>query len=443
MKPICSIIIPAHNEEQVIGRCVASLLEASAPGEFEIVVVCNGCRDGTAREARRFGERVRVIETDRGSKTHALNLGDEAAKAWPRLYVDADVVMGAESVRRLVKGLEGPGVLAVSPRAVMEFGEGRKGASWGVRAYYKVWLRLPYVQEGLMGTGVYGLSREGRGRFEAFPDLIADDGYVRMLFRGRERLAVKEARSIVTAPQKLRDLVKIKTRSRLGGYELRARHPELARQEQQEKQYGGALRGMLGRPGLWAAVVVYLWVNLLSRVRAKRQLEKRLAGREYRWERDESSRGKAAGEKRILAIASGGGHWVQLLRLRPAFEGHRVAFVTVKRAYQKDVGNSPFYLINDATRWSRIGLVKMALGIAWILVRERPHVIVSTGAAPGFFALRLGRLMGAKTVWLDSIANIEQLSMTGQLVGRHADLWLTQWEHLAKQDGPRYEGGVL
>jgi GT2 family glycosyltransferase len=154
------------------------------------------------------------------------------------------------------------------------------------------------------------------------------------------------------------------------------------------------------------------------------------------------------GTKRILAIASGGGHWVQLLRLRPAFEGHRVAYATVKRAYQSDVAGERFYLINDATRWNKFGLVRMAARIAWILLRERPHVVVSTGAAPGFFALRLGRMLGARTVWLDSIANAEKMSMTGELVGKHADLWLTQWEHLAEKGGdgarrPRYEGAVL
>jgi len=147
--------------------------------------------------------------------------------------------------------------------------------------------------------------------------------------------------------------------------------------------------------------------------------------------------------RRILAIASGGGHWVQLLRLRPAFEGHRVAYVTVRDSYRADVGEVPFYTINDATRWDKVGLVKMALRLAWILLRERPHVIVSTGAAPGYFAIRFGKLLGARTVWIDSIANVEEISMTGRILGGKADLWLTQWPHLARPEGPRYEGAVL
>jgi UDP-N-acetylglucosamine:LPS N-acetylglucosamine transferase len=149
-----------------------------------------------------------------------------------------------------------------------------------------------------------------------------------------------------------------------------------------------------------------------------------------------------AKRKNILAVASGGGHWVQLLRLRPAFEGRRVAFVTVRDSYRADVGDVPFYVINDATRWDKLGLARMCLRLLWIILRERPGVIISTGAAPGYFALRFGKLLGARTIWLDSIANVEQMSMTGCLVRRHADLWLTQWPHLAAPDAPPVADGL-
>jgi UDP-N-acetylglucosamine:LPS N-acetylglucosamine transferase len=78
-----------------------------------------------------------------------------------------------------------------------------------------------------------------------------------------------------------------------------------------------------------------------------------------------------------------------------------------------------------------------------ILLRERPDVIISTGAAPGYFALRLGKWFGARTIWVDSIANVEKLSLSGQRVGKYADLWLTQWPHLARPEGPYFMGGVL
>lgn len=146
---------------------------------------------------------------------------------------------------------------------------------------------------------------------------------------------------------------------------------------------------------------------------------------------------------KILAVSSGGGHWVQMLRLRPAFEGCRVCYVTVRRSYSSDVPGERFRVINDATRWNKAGLAWMALRLLVIILLERPSVIISTGAAPGYFAFRIGRLLGARTIWLDSIANVESLSMTGQLVRRHAGLWLTQWEHLATPEGPACKGQVI
>lgn len=146
---------------------------------------------------------------------------------------------------------------------------------------------------------------------------------------------------------------------------------------------------------------------------------------------------------RVLAIASGGGHWVQLLRLRPALTGARVTYVSVRPAYASDVPGERFMAINDATRWDKVGLLKMAFRLLWIMLRVRPNVVISTGAAPGYFAIRLGKLLGARTIWLDSIANVEEMSMTGMLVKDKATLWLTQWPHLAGENGPECHGSVL
>ena len=149
--------------------------------------------------------------------------------------------------------------------------------------------------------------------------------------------------------------------------------------------------------------------------------------------------------KRVLAVASGGGHWVQLLRLLPAFDECDVAYVTVSDAYRSQVsdGRARFYVVPDATRWNKLKLVWMGLKLTAILLAERPDVVVSTGAAPGFFAIRLGRWLGARTIWIDSIANVEHLSLSGEKIGPHADLWLTQWPHLARDDGPHFVGAVL
>jgi UDP-N-acetylglucosamine:LPS N-acetylglucosamine transferase len=147
--------------------------------------------------------------------------------------------------------------------------------------------------------------------------------------------------------------------------------------------------------------------------------------------------------KKVLAVASGGGHWVQLLRLTPAFEDSEAVFVSVIDSYRDQVKPNRFYCIKDATRWDKIALVHMALQLVYIVWKEKPDVVVSTGAAPGYFALRIGKFFGARTIWLDSMANVEHMSMSGNLVQRYADLWLTQWAHLDKPDGPSFRGAVL
>lgn len=158
---------------------------------------------------------------------------------------------------------------------------------------------------------------------------------------------------------------------------------------------------------------------------------------------------------KILAISSAGGHWVQLQRLRVAWEGCDAVYVTTKEGYRDELiadaekRHQPtprFYRVVDANRWQKLRLLRQLLGIVMILVRERPDVIISTGAAAGFFALRLGKLMGARTIWVDSIANAGTLSLSGQKAGGCADLWLTQWEHLAATDGargPAFKGSVV
>lgn len=146
---------------------------------------------------------------------------------------------------------------------------------------------------------------------------------------------------------------------------------------------------------------------------------------------------------KVLAVSSGGGHWIELLRVLPAFDGAELVLATVQRDYARDVPDCRLHVVPDATRWNRLGVLKLALRVLWIVLRERPNVIITTGAAPGYFALRFGRMFGARTIWLDSIANVEELSMSGRMAGRFADLWLTQWSHLAGDDGPECAGAVL
>jgi UDP-N-acetylglucosamine:LPS N-acetylglucosamine transferase len=146
--------------------------------------------------------------------------------------------------------------------------------------------------------------------------------------------------------------------------------------------------------------------------------------------------------KKLLAVASGGGHWVQLLRLRKAFEGCEVRYVTTKKEYANEV-IEPLLVVTDANGWEKVRLIKMCFEVAWLVLRVRPDIVITTGAAPGLAAIFFGKIAGAKTIWLDSIANSEELSASGKFARKWADAWLTQWPHLSEEGGPAHWGSVL
>ncbi len=126
-----------------------------------------------------------------------------------------------------------------------------------------------------------------------------------------------------------------------------------------------------------------------------------------------------------------------------SFEDADIAYANTIDGLAEKSGVSPAYLVTDCNRDKPMANVRCATDILRIIRRERPNLIISTGAAPGIIALVIGKLFGAKTIWLDSVANSERLSLSGKFAGRIADVWLTQWSHLAADKGPKYFGSVL
>lgn len=148
--------------------------------------------------------------------------------------------------------------------------------------------------------------------------------------------------------------------------------------------------------------------------------------------------------RRVLMVSSTGGHWIQMRRLEPAFLGRELHYACTDPGHRQNVPSPErFHVCPEASQWARLRLAWQLVVVAWVLLRVRPAVVVSTGASVGLFAIALGRLFGARTIWLDSIANVDELSLSGRLAGRFAHLWLTQWEHLARAGGPRYLGAVV
>ncbi|WP_214103463.1 glycosyltransferase family 2 protein [Acrocarpospora catenulata] len=214
MSPIAGVVVPAHNEEAVLGRTLARLLAEAAPGELDVVVVANACRDTTAKVAAEAG--VRVIETPVPGKAHALRLGDDACQVFPRVYLDADVELSTASVRALAAALAEPGVLAAAPAPVWELG----ATGWLARRVHRVHDQLIGPRRALAGVGVYALSEAGHARIFPMPDVIADDELVHRSFTPAERRVVAQARSVIRPARTVRAHLNRRVRVRQGNRQL-------------------------------------------------------------------------------------------------------------------------------------------------------------------------------------------------------------------------------
>jgi glycosyltransferase involved in cell wall biosynthesis len=214
--PLASVVIPAHNEEAVLGRCLSAILTGSAPGEFDVVVVANACNDRTAEIAREAG--VRVVETSTPGKANALRLGDAECLTFPRIYADADIELDSPSARALVCALAGSGALAASPVPTWEL-VGVRGLA---RRVHKVHEGLMAPRRALAGVGVYALSEEGHCRIFPLPNVLSDDELVHRKFASGERILVADATVVVRPARTLRAHLRRRVRVRQGNRELDA-----------------------------------------------------------------------------------------------------------------------------------------------------------------------------------------------------------------------------
>lgn len=146
----------------------------------------------------------------------------------------------------------------------------------------------------------------------------------------------------------------------------------------------------------------------------------------------------------MLAIASGGGHWIELVRISPSFEEYDTLYASTARNLIAPSGPREVRTIRDASASEPVRLIFVLLDVVRLITDFRPKLIVTTGAAPGLLAIMVAKLLGCRTLWIDSIANADKLSQSGRLAARFADVRLTQWPHLADQDqGVRYVGAIL
>lgn len=137
-------------------------------------------------------------------------------------------------------------------------------------------------------------------------------------------------------------------------------------------------------------------------------------------------------KKKIIAVASIGGHWIQLLRIAKPLEAYYdVIYMSTMHEGKVMVSNATFYSIPDFNRWETWKMVPAAFKILTVLRVNRPSAIISTGAAPGLLTILIGYLFGIKTIWIDSVANVQAMSLSGRLAKIFSKHVYTQWPDLA------------
>lgn len=278
---MATIIVPAHNEESVIEACLNSIVNQQ--GIDHIIVPCNGCTDNTVKIVQTKFPSVFCLEIKKPSKTNALNVAEEKAKelgvSYPIFFIDADTQLSKNCIPHITKSMKNSAIKLSAPTPIID----TRKSSWLVKTYYNVWIRLPYIKEGVIATCSFIISEEGRHRFDKFADVIGDDGFIRCHFKNSEIANIEGAEIFITAPKDIFSLIKIKTRARLGNMELIARNKCPI---QEAKNYGNIMKSRIFSKE-FLPTVVYISIALIIRVRAKLQFKKLDS---YQWEKDTSSR---------------------------------------------------------------------------------------------------------------------------------------------------------
>jgi len=150
-------------------------------------------------------------------------------------------------------------------------------------------------------------------------------------------------------------------------------------------------------------------------------------------------------ELKIALVASAGGHLAQLRALSDSWKGYAMFWITTTRVVHDSLRKEGcVYVVGECNRRHPFHVLPVLLRCMRAVAREKPSVVISTGAAAGCLTCFLAKLRGAKVVWIDSITNVKGISLSGRMVRPIADLFLVQWEDLAQEySGTEFVGAVI
>ncbi|HUV41733.1 MAG TPA: PssD/Cps14F family polysaccharide biosynthesis glycosyltransferase [Sedimentisphaerales bacterium] len=137
---------------------------------------------------------------------------------------------------------------------------------------------------------------------------------------------------------------------------------------------------------------------------------------------------------KICIVASAGGHLSQLLKIADCWRGHEIFCITTSELVVSELQRyGKVYTVPECNRRHPVEVAKVFADCVKTILCERPQVVISTGAAVGCIECILGYVTGAKIVWIDSIANVNALSLSGRIIRYIADVFIVQWPELAEK----------
>jgi len=149
---------------------------------------------------------------------------------------------------------------------------------------------------------------------------------------------------------------------------------------------------------------------------------------------------------KICLAFSSGGHFTEMQRVMKAFEGHDIFYATTK-ARSTEVLQNTYYLKNTGGASNLLlffYMIFISIQSLKIIIKERPNLIISTGADVTIPICFIGRLFRGKVIFIESICRIQDLSPSGKIVYPIANLFLVQWQNLSKKySKAKYWGSVL
>ena len=151
--------------------------------------------------------------------------------------------------------------------------------------------------------------------------------------------------------------------------------------------------------------------------------------------------------KKVLMVASSGGHMEELTRLKKVISKYDCCWVTENNDFQTYGDNVQInYYVPQVNRRELLFPAKflyVSLKALYIILKEKPDFVISTGALISYPFCRIAKWMGKKVIFIESFARVNELSMTGRLLYNHVNRFIVQWPELSEEYDKAVVGGGI